>query len=424
MKKAIKFFGVSALALVIGFAIISCGEPDVEPENPHTHSYGNWTTRTAATCTEKEVQERTCSCGDKQTREVGEPLGHLAPDGIPATCTEAGNTGTGTCIRPDCDETVTGTPIPALGHDFGPWSETRAATCTHANERTRTCTRSCGLPGNTETDWTITFLGHQDGEWHTTKEPDCTTAGDRELRCLWWAECNYIMQTETASASLPSLGGHIWNWAAYVSGSGLRPCQRGSCSVTAGIGDMGPGGGIIFYASNFTFFQSAADTVGVPRYYLEASFYKLYTQQWASEHFLIPNLSQNRYDETDWGIGRGYKNNLIIIAHGVANDYNTLAFTTVRSVGHGNGTKDDWFIPSNDELYELIKQRDTVNEVIEALGQGNFIYGSYWSSSQGNINHALSQPNTIQLIKSSGYNVRPVRAFQARELIEIDYMGA
>ena len=391
MKEALKFLGVTALALVIGFTLITCSDPDVGSENPgekgHTHEWSEWLIATTATCTTDGVQIRYCTasdCSDTQTQPIP-ALGHLAPNEIPATCTEAGNTGTGTCIRPDCDETITGTVIPALGHSFGSWAETRTATCTVGNERTRTCTRSCGLPGNTETDSTISVLWHQNGAWHTTKEPDCLTAGDRELRCLWWDECNYIMQTEIASASLPNLGGqHIWNWETYVSGSEPRSCQRGGCFATAGVGDTGPGGGVIFYAGEFTFYQTAADTVGVPRYYLEVVINHFSSaQQWANEAHLIPGLSSSDADTTDWAIGRGYKNTLIIYAHGQANNYATPAAFVARDTSHGNYTKFDWFIPSRYELNELYKVRDIVNEACIALGGSVLGEGLLLSSTQG-----------------------------------------
>ncbi|MBO7655014.1 MAG: hypothetical protein J6U40_08845, partial [Kiritimatiellae bacterium] len=45
----------------------------------HKHTWGEWETLTAATCTEAAVETRSCTvdgCGAAQTRTVGEPLGH------------------------------------------------------------------------------------------------------------------------------------------------------------------------------------------------------------------------------------------------------------------------------------------------------------------------------------------------------------
>ena len=43
----------------------------------HTHSWSNWTSTKNATCTDKGLEERTCSeCGQTETRET-DALGHM-----------------------------------------------------------------------------------------------------------------------------------------------------------------------------------------------------------------------------------------------------------------------------------------------------------------------------------------------------------
>ena len=54
-------------------------------EAPHEHSFGEWTTITAPTCTEKGVETRTCACGETETREV-EALGHDYVNGECSRC--------------------------------------------------------------------------------------------------------------------------------------------------------------------------------------------------------------------------------------------------------------------------------------------------------------------------------------------------
>ena len=68
------------------------------------------------------------------------------------TCTEAGFT-TYTCDR--CGDSYWDTEVPALGHSFGEWTDSKAATCTEKGEQTRTCTR-CEAKEIRETD----ALGH------------------------------------------------------------------------------------------------------------------------------------------------------------------------------------------------------------------------------------------------------------------------
>ena len=41
-------------------------------------------------------------------------------------------------------------------------------------------------------------------------------------------------------------GGHThnnWGWTTYTIGSGLRECQTDGCTIEAGVGDTGAGGG-------------------------------------------------------------------------------------------------------------------------------------------------------------------------------------
>ena len=87
-------------------------------EQPHEHSFGEWTVTTAPTCTEKGIETRTCECGETETREVA-ALGHTE-EIVPAkeaTCTEDGLTEGKKCAV--CGETLVAQEvIPALGHSW------------------------------------------------------------------------------------------------------------------------------------------------------------------------------------------------------------------------------------------------------------------------------------------------------------------
>ena len=54
-------------------------------EQPHEHSFGEWTVTTEPTCTEKGVETRTCECGESETREVA-ALGHDYVNGECSRC--------------------------------------------------------------------------------------------------------------------------------------------------------------------------------------------------------------------------------------------------------------------------------------------------------------------------------------------------
>jgi len=146
--------------------------------------------------------------------------------------------------------------------------------------------------------------------------------------------------------------------------------------------------------------------VSYTAYYLEAALVNISgTRQWANRTGdLIPNLSQSSSDQTDWGIGRGKINTAIIIAHGFANGYTTLAARACSNLTTGGKT--DWFLPSRDELNLLYIERGKF---------GNFGIDYYWSSSQAGSSLAWvhgffigDQGNTF---KDISYSVRAIRAF-------------
>ena len=121
----------------------------------HTHTFGDWTVTTPATCTADGVETRSCACGETETRAIpatGHTFGAWTVT-TPATCTADG-VETRSCA---CGETET-RAIPATGHTFGDWTVTTPATCTADGVETRTC--ACG---ETETR-AIPATGHVDAD--------------------------------------------------------------------------------------------------------------------------------------------------------------------------------------------------------------------------------------------------------------------
>ena len=121
---------------------------------PHEHSFGEWTVTTPATCTEKGVETRTCSCGESETREIA-ALGHDYAAVVTApTCTEGGYT-TYTCTR--CSNSYVADETAALGHTEVTL-EAKAATCT---ETGLTEGKKCSVCGEiTVEQEVIPALGH------------------------------------------------------------------------------------------------------------------------------------------------------------------------------------------------------------------------------------------------------------------------
>ena len=114
----------------------------------HTHSFGEWTTAKAATCTEPGLEQRKCSCGETESKKI-EALGHIDENKD------------GKCDR--C-----GKPMSAEHtHEYGSWITVKTATCTEAGSEKRVCT--CGA----EETRTVNALGHTDVD----KDGKCDRCG-------------------------------------------------------------------------------------------------------------------------------------------------------------------------------------------------------------------------------------------------------
>jgi hypothetical protein len=162
--------------------------------------------------------------------------------------------------------------------------------------------------------------------------------------------------------------------------AGVKCADGGACA----IGDIGPGGGMVFYDAGSV-------------------------QPWGRYLEVGPDFTRTEWCDvwdlfvagTKETIGTGKTNTELITAACGAGAANTVS-------DYDGGGKTDWFLPSRDELNELYKQRDSV---------GGFETDKYWSSSQYVAYAAWGQ----YLIGRDGYQsgsathyangVRPVRAF-------------
>ena len=93
-----KLLCVVLLVISLVFAFTSCGDDNNEttntPEPPaHTHSFGEWETTKAATCTAEGSKERYCPCGEKQTATISMAEHSYGEWTVvkPATTTETGS---------------------------------------------------------------------------------------------------------------------------------------------------------------------------------------------------------------------------------------------------------------------------------------------------------------------------------------------
>jgi hypothetical protein len=113
----------------------SCGEKENDGE---THTLTDSVTK-KATCTEKGINTRTCSCGYSTTEEIP-MIAHtvVTDNAVAATCETTGKTEGSHCSV--CSTVITQqTEIPALGHDWGEWSITQNPTQTEKGTAQRIC---------------------------------------------------------------------------------------------------------------------------------------------------------------------------------------------------------------------------------------------------------------------------------------------
>ena len=145
------------------------------------HDMDNGVVTTQPTCTMDGVRTYSCQrtdC-DHSVNEKIEKLGHNKQTvaGKDATCTEAGLTAGEECSV--CGAIfVAQQQIPALGHSFGDWAETKAPTCEQEGE----LARKCATCGETETK-SVSAHGHKAGQPVEENRIDstCAVRGSYEL---------------------------------------------------------------------------------------------------------------------------------------------------------------------------------------------------------------------------------------------------
>ena len=185
----------------------------------------------------------------------------------------------------------------------------------------------------------------------------------------------------------------------------IRYCDG---TFTCAVGDVGPGGGTIFYAdlvgfncgTNFT--STGSPTGGLCRY-LEAAA-STTSPAWTDATYAWSG-NTNTSLATSNSIGSGYKNTLAMIGQSGAG---TEGAGNVAQAFRGGGLS-DWYLPSANEANQLYNNRDAV---------GGWVTAYYWSSSQLSADSAYNQFNGIgspwSATKSSTtLYVRPIRAFGA-----------
>ena len=81
------------IAIIMIIALLSSCNQTETPAPSHVHSWSEWTTTLEATCTKEGKQERSCSCGNKETKSVA-TVAHteVIIEAVAATCEKEGTT--------------------------------------------------------------------------------------------------------------------------------------------------------------------------------------------------------------------------------------------------------------------------------------------------------------------------------------------
>jgi len=173
-----------------------------------------------------------------------------------------------------------------------------------------------------------------------------------------------------------------------VSGAGeLLITESNAQGKSYKIGDKGPGGGYVFY--------DKGNSKGGWRY-LETAPSDILDAKWGCFGKSIPGASGT-------AIGTGKVNTAAIIR-----SCSEQEIAAKEAAGYRGGGKNDWFLPSKDEL-------DLMYKNLKKNGVGGFSLDGYWSSSADDARLAWWQSfdggDQYKELKEGEIRVRPVRAF-------------
>ena len=226
-----------------------------------------------------------------------------------------------------------------------------------------------------------------------------------------------------------SLGGIQINLPYTPTSSITLYAQWSESTPTYRVGDVGPGGGIVYFVGNVNFTMVGAPCADQCRY-LEVA-----PKNWSgtgSEPFLpfaLPEFQNQYVAATGIAIGTGLTNtNAIVAQNGVCTDIATCGYAAGAAKAYNGGGFTDWFLPSREESSRLATVPLASYPIFYSVELGlQRIGDAYWNSWAGNPEAPGAATNTVFFAspvpgdnnglaggykgKDSLYYVRPVRAF-------------
>jgi hypothetical protein len=203
-------------------------------------------------------------------------------------------------------------------------------------------------------------------------------------------------------------GEQFWSYKDYS--GGVRPVRAFAATLAlacadggvCAVGDIGPGGGKVFYVQASGTFACGAALSSTCKY-LEAA-PTSGTAAWTDAPYAWSGNTSEAIgaDAQGTAIGTGYRNTQAMVTQSSTAD---RAGTIARAY-RGPNNLSDWYLPSKNELNQLY---------IEKARIGGFWTEWYWSSSEVDATEAWPQyfGNGLQYgyFKTPLVYVRPVRAF-------------
>lgn len=145
LKRALLPILILILTLTMVACFTACDSSDNDNE-PHTHSFSEWTTTEEATCSSVGTQKRVCTCGYTEYKYIEQlPHTEVVDEAIPATCTESGRGEGKHCSV--CNEVLQNAiVIEPLQHACDDVTIIEEATCLKNGTKRYTCIReNCGV---------------------------------------------------------------------------------------------------------------------------------------------------------------------------------------------------------------------------------------------------------------------------------------
>lgn len=221
------------------------------------------------------------------------------------------------------------------------------------------------------------------------------------------------------------------------------PSPSASPSPAYAVGDVGPGGGIVYYVDNTGFncgsgFTATGSPTGGKCNYLEVApsgwnsgtdpvkAWAVTANQGADVSGITNEIGPNNSSS---GIGLGYKNSALIVTQNGTYDASTNNYAAGAARTYAGNFKSDWYLPTTAELNLLCQWNNGLTQIVTTrctggintintgtgAGSSGFIARDYWSSSTGNADVVWYQGFGTGFqdasLKDTTNRVRPVRAF-------------